>query len=133
MSQKTETKDTKQPKDKKVRVFFPNVITGRASIITTWDKSYKTAAGVGPCSTIDDVKAAYGSALEPDRSGTIGKSHFVYDLGKDLVFATPGTSGHPSKVVTAVGLFNGGVGFVANHFVAALNDFVPTLPRRQST
>src|SRR5262245_55636530 len=25
------------------------------------------------------------------------------------------------------GLFNGGVGFVANHFVAALNDFVPTL------
>src|SRR5262245_55556368 len=95
--------------DKKVRVFFPNVITGRASIITTWDNSYKTAAGVGPCSTIDDVKAAYGSALEPDRSGTIGKSHFVYDVGKNLVFATPGTSGHPSKTVTAVGLFSGGV------------------------
>jgi hypothetical protein len=43
----------------------------------------------------------------PDHFGTIGSTYFMYDVGKNLLFAAPGPPHGPSKFVTAVGLFDG--------------------------
>jgi hypothetical protein len=90
---------------RKVNVYLDGA--GKAVIITTWNRSYKTDRGVGPCSTIAELKKAYGSSVHPDHFGTIGTTYFSYDVGKNLVFAAPGPAGSPSKFVTAIGLFNG--------------------------
>ena len=57
----------------KVWAFFPDGLEGTATIIVTWDEKYKTAEGIGPCSTIDELKAAYGDRVKPDHFGTIKK------------------------------------------------------------
>src|SRR5262249_38274455 len=44
----------------KVAVYFPDGWSTQAKIITTWNADLKTATGIGPCSTIKDLKAAYG-------------------------------------------------------------------------
>jgi tRNA A-37 threonylcarbamoyl transferase component Bud32 len=95
----------------KVAVYFPDGFESTAKIITTWNTDYKTAAGIHPCSTIDGLKAAYGDKVKPDYFGTIGKKHFMYDVGKNLLFAASGPPGQrppvPWKYISAVGLFNG--------------------------
>jgi hypothetical protein len=100
--------------DQKVAVYFPDGWDSKAKIITTWNDDFKTAAGVGPCSTIEGMKAAYGEGVRPDHWGTIGTRIFMYDVGKNLLFAVSGelsTPGHPvpGKYVPAVGLFDGSV------------------------
>ena len=50
--------------------------------------------------------------MQPDYYGTIGKKHFMYDVGKNLLFAASATSTTrrtvcPAKYVSAVGLFDG--------------------------
>jgi hypothetical protein len=91
--------------DKKVWVFFPDGLTGKATIITTWNAAYKTRAGVGPCSTIADLKKTYGTALWTSQSQE--GFHFEYNVGKNLIFSAAGLARHPSKFVTAAGLFDG--------------------------
>jgi predicted Ser/Thr protein kinase len=101
----------------KVWAFFPDGLEGTATIIVTWDEKYKTAEGIGPCSTIDELKAAYGDRVKPDHWGTIKKKngttdYYMYDVGKNLLFPVSGElskPGHPvpGKYVPAVGLFNG--------------------------
>jgi serine/threonine-protein kinase len=94
----------------KVAVYFPDGFESNAKIITTWNKDFRTAAGVGPCSTIDGLKAAYGDKVRPDYYGTVGRKHFMYDVGKNLLFATGGLPVRPpvpSNHVRAVGLFDG--------------------------
>jgi serine/threonine-protein kinase len=101
----------------KVWVFFPDGLEGTATIIVTWDEKYKTAEGIGPCSTIDELKAAYGNRVRPDYFGTIKKKngttdYYMYDVGKNLLFPVSGElskPGHPvpGKYIPAVGLFNG--------------------------
>jgi hypothetical protein len=61
---------------------------GAAGVVelTTWSRTLRTAAGVGPCSTVAALKAAYGARLVPFRQG--GKV-LAYRLGA-LVFATGG-------------------------------------------
>ena len=44
-----------------VDVYFP-AKGKRAIIIATWNRDYRTAKGIGPCSTIAEMKRAYGSA-----------------------------------------------------------------------
>jgi len=65
--------------------------------ITTWNRAHRTAAGVGPCSTVRQLTAAYGTklrvALEPSSGGIL-----AYSLGK-LIFAV-----NDGKHVTAVAL-----------------------------
>src|SRR4029450_7419526 len=56
----------------KVAVYFPDGLESKATIITTWNKDFKTAAGVGPCSTIEGLKAAYGDKVRPDHGGRSG-------------------------------------------------------------
>lgn len=97
----------------KVWAFFPDGLEGTATIIVTWNEEHTTTKGIGPCSTIDELKAAYGDRVQPDYYGTIGKKHFMYDVGKNLLFAAsgppppPGERPVPAKYVSAVGLFDG--------------------------
>ena len=102
----------------KVAVYFPDGWGSRAKIITTWNRDFKTAAGVGPCSTIEGMKAAYGEGVQADHWGTIRRSgttmHFMYDVGKNLLFAVSGELSQPGepvpgRYVAAVGLFDGSV------------------------
>ncbi|HEU0248766.1 MAG TPA: serine/threonine-protein kinase [Gaiellaceae bacterium] len=99
--------------ESKVWVFFPDGFDATGEIIVTWNEELKTATGVGPCSTIEELKTAYGDKVRPDYFGTIGEKHFMYDVGKNLLFpvsgelSLPGEAPIPGKYVSAVGLFNG--------------------------
>jgi hypothetical protein len=99
--------------ESKLWVFFPGGFDATGEIIVTWNKEFRTGAGIGPCSTIGDLKAAYGEKVRPDYFGTIGDKHFMYDLGRNLLFpvsgelSPPGEIPVPGKYVAAVGLFNG--------------------------
>jgi len=89
--------------DPQVAVYFPP--KGKEAIIlTTWNENLRTAKGVGPCSTVEELQKAYGSELRPAHSATSpdGKRVFGYTVGKNLLFATP------TGVVRAVALYDGG-------------------------
>jgi serine/threonine-protein kinase len=92
--------------DRGVSAYF-NLGLNSGVIITTWNKNFKTAAGIGPCSTIAAAKAAYGQAFKPSRQNTIHGKVYAYTLGKNLVFAANGKPPHPTNYVTAVALYNG--------------------------
>jgi hypothetical protein len=54
---------------RKTEVFFAaNAQPGE--VITTWNRSYRSAEGVGPCSSFAKLKAAYGSKLKPNPGNT---------------------------------------------------------------
>ena len=53
-----------------VAVYFPPAWK-RALVITTWNKGNRTAAGIGPCSTLAEMKKAYGERVRPTWAGTI--------------------------------------------------------------
>jgi len=89
--------------DPKVAVYFPSK-GARAIILTTWNRDYRTAKGVGPCSTLGQLKRAYGSEVRPSRWGMAGGKIWSYTVGKNLLFAVrPDT-----EVVAAVALYDGG-------------------------
>jgi serine/threonine-protein kinase len=81
--------------------------TRRGIIVTTWNPEHRTAAGIGPCSTIEEAKSAYGSAFKPSRWNTIDGKVYAYLVGKNLLFAANGLPPNPSKLVTAVALYDG--------------------------
>jgi hypothetical protein len=89
---------------RKLEVYFEHP-GGGAVEITTWDKNFRTAAGVGPCSTIDELEHAYGNALRPSRPNTVDGKIFAYTVGH-MIFAANGAP-NPSKHVTAVGIYSG--------------------------
>jgi hypothetical protein len=100
--------------DTYARVFFPKRKvaayfedgTDEAIIVTTWNKAFRTAAGVGPCSTLAQVKAAYRSTLKP-LPPTPDGGIYGYRVGKNLLFGFDGRPPTPSHTVTAVGLYDG--------------------------
>ena len=85
----------------KVSVYFVDG-TNTGALVTTWNKRYRTAAGVGPCSTLERLKAAYGARLTPSKFNTIDGVVYAYTLGKNLIFASNNQS-----TVEVVGLYNG--------------------------
>ena len=87
--------------DRKLSVYFKHP-GGRAALITTWNKAFETEAGIGPCSTVAQLKAAYGSALEPSHWNTQGTKVYAYVLGKHLLFAADDL-----EHVTAIALYHG--------------------------
>jgi hypothetical protein len=93
--------------DRGVSVYFTKQLD-KGIIVTTWNKNFKTAAGVGPCSTVADAKSVYGNRLTPSSQNVIKGKAYAYLLGKNLVFAASGKPPHPSKYITAVALYDGG-------------------------
>ena len=72
--------------------------------VVTWNKGYRTAAGLGPCSPVADLKAAYAGKLKPFKAGG---AVVAYRLG-NLTFTAEG------KTVGDVMLSTGGLtAFVA--------------------
>jgi hypothetical protein len=96
-----------------VAVYFPKQKTAipapgrRAHIITTWNRSYRTAAGIGPCSTFAAAKDAYGARWKPSRDGIIWKHtggvHSAYVVGNNLIFEITSDG----RTILAVGLYEG--------------------------
>jgi hypothetical protein len=93
---------------RKMDVYFQGGVD-HAIMITTWNRSYRSAEGVGPCSTLAQVKKAYGKRLKPNPGNTIGTSVFSYLVGRTLIFEFANTVAHPavSKFVTSVALYDG--------------------------
>ena len=95
---------------RKMDVYFQDGVD-HAIEITTWNKAYRTAEGVGPCSTLAQLKAAYGSRLKPHPGSIvlIGQSG-AYIVGRSLIFSFsdyPPNLGTYSSFVTAVALYDG--------------------------
>jgi hypothetical protein len=84
---------------RKINIYFKDGVD-HAIQITTWNKAYRTAEGVGPCSTVVALKKAYGSKLKPSKWSTQNGETYVYTVGDLLFAATDGTH------VTAVGLYD---------------------------
>jgi serine/threonine-protein kinase len=84
-----------------IAVYFP-AKHKPAHIITTWNKDFRTAAGIGPCSTIDSMKKAYGASVKPTWSGSQHGKVFSYAVGNNLLFSTDNR-----RTVTAVVLYRG--------------------------
>ena len=74
----------------------------RSIIITTWDKKYKTSKGIGPCSTIAQMKKAYGGAVKATWAGTQNGVVNSYVVGNNLLFATQN-----HRTISAVALYRG--------------------------
>ena len=81
--------------------------TRRSIIVTTWNPEHRTAAGVGPCSSLEELESAYGSALKPSPWNTQEGKIYAYTVGENLLFAFNGRPPNPSKRVTAVALYDG--------------------------
>ncbi len=112
-----------------VAVYFPKQKTSipapgqRAHIITTWNRSYRTAAGIGPCSTLAAAKRAYGARWKPSRDGIVLKHadgvHSAYVVGNNLIFET-----QDGQTVSAVGLYEGNPHDTGNGSPQAYANFV---------
>lgn len=59
-----------------------------AVVVTTWYRNYRTAAGIGPCSTLAEMRRAYGDRLTPDVHLTHGNTVSGWNLGKNIIFET---------------------------------------------
>jgi serine/threonine-protein kinase len=95
----------------RVRVVFGNKngATTRATIITTWNKNFRTSRGIGPCSTVAALLKAYGSSVS--ESGLSQEPRDGYNVGKNLYFSAARPVGpdlNPQTYITAVALFDGG-------------------------
>jgi hypothetical protein len=75
-------------------------------IMTTWNRHYRTAAGVGPCTPIRVLKNVYGNALKPSPNSTVQGKVYAYTVGH-IIFGDNGPPGRPSSRVTAVGVYRG--------------------------
>ena len=75
--------------------------------LTTWNAADRTAEGIGPCSTLAELKNAYGARLKPSPYNTHNGIVFAWTLGKHLVFAMePVPAGRHPTVVRSVGLYD---------------------------
>jgi serine/threonine-protein kinase len=88
-----------------VSVYFPKH-SRRAFIITTWNRTFRTADGIGPCSTLAQMHETYGRRVVPTYHGSSpdGKVHSSWQLGRSLLFIT-----QDHKTISSVVLFTGPV------------------------
>jgi hypothetical protein len=63
----------------------------KAPMVTTWNRSYKTADGAGPRTPISRLKTLYRSTIKPNpRYMSPEGAVFAYRVGKNLMFADDG-------------------------------------------
>jgi predicted Ser/Thr protein kinase len=85
-----------------VAVYFPKH-SRRAFIITTWNRTFRTAEGIGPCSTLAQMHEIYGRRVVPTYHGTTHDGrHWSWQLGRSLLFMT-----QDQKTISEVVLFEG--------------------------
>ncbi len=93
-----------------VAVYFDGTVD-RAVMVTTWSPAARTAAGVGPCTSISRLKRVYRGTLEPSKHNLDPQGRaYAYTLGRTLMFGADGAPPTPSTTVTAVGLYDGTAG-----------------------
>jgi hypothetical protein len=102
---------------RKVEVYFKGD-GDRALEITTWNRAYRTVAGIGPCSPVTRLKAAYGRALHASRWSNRSEATYIYTLGRSLIFAA-----QDARTVSAVALYAGSLPYAA--FIALKPDQIP--------
>jgi tRNA A-37 threonylcarbamoyl transferase component Bud32 len=85
-----------------ISVYFKG-FTDTAVEIVTWNGAYRTAEGIGPCSTVAAARKTFGSGLKPSPFNTQHGVVSAYLLSRNLIFADDGTP----PTVTAVALFYG--------------------------
>jgi serine/threonine-protein kinase len=88
-----------------VSVYFPKH-SRRAFIIGTWNRTFRTAEGIGPCSTLAQMHDVYGRRVVPTYHGSSpnGKVHSSWQLGRSVLFMT-----QDQKTISEVVLFRGPV------------------------
>jgi len=92
-----------------IAAYFPRA--GRpAVIVTAWNRNYRTAAGIGPCSTLAAMRRAYGDRVGPDPHATHGKNVGAWMLGKNILFET-----QDQRTISAVVLYRPVHGGWANY------------------
>jgi hypothetical protein len=89
---------------RKMDVYFQGGVD-RAIEATTWNRAYRTAEGVGPCSTFEQLRKAYGRRLKPNPLDSPGQV-FSYTVGRSLLFVF-NLDGGVSTFVTQVALYDG--------------------------
>lgn len=82
-----------------VAVYWPKA-GRRADIITTWNRSFHTAAGIGPCSTLAAMYRAYGRSVKAAWAG--GSPPHAYVVGNNLLLETDDFT-----TIAAVALYKG--------------------------
>jgi class 3 adenylate cyclase len=92
--------------NREIAVYFGQ-LGGGGVVIDTWNKAYRTAAGVGPCSSFAQVKKAYGSRLKPSRWNKAQGKYYAYTLGPHLIFASNARPPTSPTVVSSVALYYG--------------------------
>jgi predicted Ser/Thr protein kinase len=78
--------------------FEPN--NPKAIELTTWNSAGRTPEGAHPCSTVHELKVAYGDRLEPVEANIINGKVLGYTVGKRLFFAI----GLDAKTVEAIAI-----------------------------
>jgi predicted Ser/Thr protein kinase len=101
-----DTGHTKLTFDKRRLAIYFKGLTDTGVEVTTWNKAYRTAEGIGPCSTIAQAKKVYGRRFKPSKWNTIDGRVYAYTVGRNLIFAAQGV-GQPSKQVSTVALYYG--------------------------
>jgi hypothetical protein len=86
---------------RKLSVYFIDGLRG-GTMVATWNKSYRTAAGIGPCSTVKRLKAVYGTRLKPSKFSTQNGVTHAWTVGENLIFAS-----NDRQIVEVIGLFDG--------------------------
>jgi serine/threonine-protein kinase len=86
---------------RQVAVYFP-ATKQPAHIVTTWSRDARTDRGIGPCSTIEEMKRAYGDDAEPTWAGHNNGKQYSYAVGDNLLFVT-----QDLKTISDVVLYRG--------------------------
>ena len=83
-----------------IAAYLPRVGKPATIILTTWNRNFRTAAGIGPCSTLAAMRGAYGDRVAPEAHAMHGRTIWAWKLGRSILFETQN-----HRTISAVVLF----------------------------